>query len=66
MDIRELVSFYHTARLRSMSRAADYLEIGQPTVTTHLQRLEKEFGVQLFDRINRAIRLSCEVSRLFM
>ncbi len=65
MDIRELVSFYHTARLRSVSRAAEYLEIGQPTVTTHLQRLEKEFGVQLFDRIKRPIRLTSEGSTLF-
>jgi DNA-binding transcriptional LysR family regulator len=65
LDIRELVSFYHTARLRSVSRAADYLEIGQPTVTTHLQRLEKEFGVQLFDRIKRPIRLTSEGSTLF-
>jgi DNA-binding transcriptional LysR family regulator len=65
MDIRELVSFYHTARLRSVSRAADYLEIGQPTVTTHLQHLEKEFGVQLFDRIKRPIRLTSEGATLF-
>ncbi len=65
MDIRELVSFYHTGRLRSVSRAAEYLEIGQPTVTTHLHRLEKEFGVQLFDRIKRPIRLTSEGSTLF-
>ena len=65
LDIRELVSFYHTARLRSVSRAADYLEIGQPTVTTHVQRLEKKFGVQLFDRIKRPIRLTSEGSTLF-
>ena len=64
MDIRELVSFYHTARLRSVSRAATYLDIGQPTVTTHLQRLEKELGIQLFDRIKRPIRLTTEGTNL--
>ena len=60
MEIRELVSFYHVARLRSVSRAAVFLEIGQPTVTTHLQKLEKEFGVVLFDRIKRPIQLTSE------
>jgi DNA-binding transcriptional LysR family regulator len=60
VEIHELISFYHTARLRSVSRAAAYLDLGQPTVTTHLQRLEKEFGVQLFDRIKRPIRLTVE------
>ena len=58
MSIRELVSFYHVARLRSVSKAARYLEIGQPTVTTHLQKIEKEFGVLLFDRIKRPIQLT--------
>ena len=38
MEIRELISFYHVARLRSVSRAAQYLDIGQPTVTTHLKK----------------------------
>ena len=60
MEIRELISFYHVARLRSVSRAASFLEIGQPTVTTHLQKLEKEFGVVLFDRIKRPIQLTSE------
>ena len=36
MELREIVSFYHVARLRSVSKAARKLELGQPTVTTHL------------------------------
>jgi DNA-binding transcriptional LysR family regulator len=60
MEIRELVSFYHVARLRSVSKAAEYLEIGQPTVTTHLQKIEREFGVTLFDRIKRPIQLTSD------
>ena len=60
MEIRELISFYHVARLRSVSRAAEHLEIGQPTVTTHLQKIEKEFGVTLFDRIKRPIQLTSD------
>ncbi len=60
MEIRELISFYHVGRLRSLSKAAQHLQIGQPTVTTHLQRLEKEFGVSLFDRIMRPIQLTSD------
>ena len=60
MEVRELMSFYHAARLRSVSKAAAYLEIGQPTVSTHLQKLEKEFGIVLFDRIKRPIHLTSE------
>ena len=60
MEIRELISFYHAARLRSVSRAAEHLEIGQPTVTTHLQKIEREFGVVLFDRIKRPIQLTSD------
>lgn len=65
MDIRELISFYHAARLRSVSLAASYLDMGQPTVSTHLIRLEKEMGVQLFDRLRRPIRLTVEGNNLF-
>ena len=58
MEIRELFSFYHVSRLRSVSKAAQYLGIGQPTVTTHIKKIEKEFGIVLFDRIKRPIRLT--------
>ena len=60
MEIRELISFYHVARLHSVSRAAECLEIGQPTVSTHLQKIEREFGVMLFDRIKRPIQLTSD------
>ena len=60
MELRELISFYHVARLRSVSKAARVLELGQPTVTTHLRKLEDEFGITLFDRIKRPIQLTSE------
>ena len=58
MNIKELVSFYHTARYRSISKAAKYLSIGQPTVTIHIQTLEKELKVVLFSRVKRPISLT--------
>ena len=60
MELRELISFYHVARQRSVSKAARTLELGQPTVTTHLRKLEAEFGITLFDRIKRPIQLTSE------
>ena len=60
MELRELISFYHTARLRSVSKTARTLELGQPTVTTHLRKLEEELGITLFDRIKRPIQLTSE------
>ena len=65
MDIRELISFYHTARLSSVSQAARLLDVGQPTVTAHLQRLEREIGASLFDRNRRPIKLTAQGNRLF-
>ncbi len=64
MELRELVSFYHVARLSSVSKAARTLEVGQPTVTTHLRKLEGEFGITLFDRIKRPIQLTLEGATL--
>jgi len=64
MELRELVSFYHVARLRSVSKAARALELGQPTVTTHLKKLENEFSITLFDRIRRPIQLTSEGATL--
>ena len=58
MELRELKSFVTAAKLRSISKAAKELNIGQPTVTTHIKKLERELSVPLFDRVTRPIRLT--------
>ena len=55
MELRELRSFVAAARLRSITKAAEELSIGQPTATTHIKKLEQELGTLLFDRIKRPI-----------
>ena len=50
MELRELRSFCTAARLGGISKAADELGLGQPTVTTHVRKLEREIGGALFDR----------------
>lgn len=52
------------ARLRSISRAAERLGVGQPTVTTHIKKLEGELSTVLFDRVKRPIQLTLAGRRL--
>ena len=58
MELRELRTFCAAARLKSISKAAEGLAIGQPTATTHIKKLERELGVPLFDRVKRPIQLT--------
>ena len=58
MELRELKSFVAAARHSSISKAAQELGLGQPTVTTHVKKLEKELSMVLFDRVTRPIRLT--------
>ncbi len=64
MELRELRSFCTAARLRSISRAAEQLGLGQPTVTTHIKKLETEMSTVLFDRVKRPIQLTLAGRRL--
>ncbi len=58
MDITELRSFCEAARLNSISRAAEHLGLGQPTVSTHIKKLETELETTLFDRVRRPLQLT--------
>ena len=60
MQTQHIVSFYHVARLRSITKAADIQGLAQPTVTSHLKKLEGELGFSLFDRIKRPIMLTSD------
>ena len=65
MELRELKSFVIAARCRSISKAANELGLGQPTVTTHIKKLEKELNMVLFDRVTRPIRLTLSGQTIF-
>src|SRR3954470_14003790 len=53
MDVRHLVTFQAVLRERSFRGAARALGLAQPTVTLHVQELEAEIGLPLFDRSGR-------------
>ena len=53
MEVRNLVTFLKVTELKSFSRAAEALDYSQSAVTVQIQQLERELGVQLFDRIGK-------------
>ena len=58
MTIRYLEIFTKVAELGSMSLAAKSLYITQPSVSLAIAEIEKEYDVQLFDRIGNRLRLT--------
>lgn len=55
MELRHLRTFVLATELRNFSRTADVLGITQAAVSQQIAGLEKEFGVSLFRRANRAV-----------
>ncbi len=53
MDLRHLETFQAVLREGSFLKASRALGLAQPTVTLHIQALEKELGLELFDRSGR-------------
>ena len=53
MELRHLTTFRAVLREGSFLRAARALRLAQPTVTLHVQELEQELGLPLFDRRGR-------------
>lgn len=58
MTIRNLEIFTKVADLGSMSAAAKSLYITQPSVSLAIAEIEKEYDVQLFDRIGNHLHLT--------
>ncbi|MGH7030753.1 MAG: LysR family transcriptional regulator [Stellaceae bacterium] len=58
MELRSLHYFVRIAELGSITRASAHLQIAQPALTRHVQRLEDELDAALFTRANRGVRLT--------
>ncbi|NLH00660.1 MAG: LysR family transcriptional regulator [Clostridiales bacterium] len=58
MDIRDLRYFCLTAELEHVSKAAEKLGIAQPYLTKIIGQIENEFGIELFTKVGRKIRLN--------
>jgi len=53
MDLRRFMTFKTVVEEGSFAKAAQKLYCTQSTVTFHIQQLEQELGVQLFEKIGR-------------
>jgi LysR family transcriptional regulator, nitrogen assimilation regulatory protein len=58
VDIRGLYYFVRIAELGSITRASAHLNVAQPALSRHVQRLEERLGVSLLVRESRGIRLT--------
>lgn len=58
MELRELKYFLAIAREQSISKAAEFLFMTQPSLSRQMQNLEKEIGNKLFMRGNKKITLT--------
>ncbi len=66
MELRQLNTFVTVAKLNNFTKAAACLGYAQASVTSQIQLLEKELGVQLFDRIGKSIFLTREGEKLLV
>jgi len=58
MEFQQLRYFLAVVRAGSFVRAADQLGIAQPSLSQQIQKLERELGISLFDRLGRSLKLT--------
>ena len=58
MDLRQLEHFIAVANEMSFSRAAQQVHVVQSALSTSVSKLEKELGVELFDRSKQQIKIT--------
>jgi aminoethylphosphonate catabolism LysR family transcriptional regulator len=65
MHLKWLEAFHAVARAKGFSSAAKTLNVGQPTISTHVRALEDQYRVELFHRRGRTIELTEIGKQLF-
>jgi DNA-binding transcriptional LysR family regulator len=58
LDLYKLEIFYWVAELKSFSQAAELLSLRQPTISAHVQELEKALGGKLLYRVRGRVSLT--------
>ena len=58
MQIKQLTSFITMAKTRNMAQTALVLNYSHSTIFSHIESLEKEFGVKLYQRTSHGIDLT--------
>ena len=65
MELNQVLTFIRVVEMGSFSRAAENLDVTQPTLSARIQTLERDVGQRLFERIGRGVRLT-EAGRAFL
>ncbi|MBR2675139.1 MAG: LysR family transcriptional regulator [Mogibacterium sp.] len=65
MDFKQIEAFVNVVRYKSFSKAADASFFTQPTISTHIQNLEKELGVKLLNRKSRSVEMTAQGATFF-
>ena len=60
MNIRDLRYVVALAETRHFRAAAEHCFVSQPTLSGQIQKLERELGLQLFERNNRRVEITSE------
>ena len=58
LNLHHLYLFYYIAKYKSITKAANVLEISQPAVSLQIKNFQKECGVQLLDIVDKKIFLT--------
>ena len=65
MNSKQLQYVITLAREGSFSKAADALNITQPSLSQYIKKIEKEIEIELFDRTNSEVRIT-DAGRVFI
>ncbi len=58
MSLSQLKAFQVVAELENVTRAAEVMNVAQPSLSKMISRLEQDLGVPLFDRVGRRLKLN--------
>lgn len=64
MTLRHLTVYLEVYQTENITRAAQRLSMTQPAVTRTIQEIESYYGIRLFERINRRLKVT-EAGRVF-
>ncbi|MDA8234035.1 MAG: selenium metabolism-associated LysR family transcriptional regulator [Clostridia bacterium] len=65
MNIKQLESFILVAEEKNFTRAAKQLYMTQPAISFQIKSLEEQLGIQLFERLDKAVELT-DAGRLIL